>query len=137
MHNQDMGNNTANRGTTMSAKTRIVGEICMYGNSQTCGAGWLAAVEPTLDKRNRSVAQSTLLGDGDPKIGRAFTEALWQACDAIRETGPTAGLVRVYEPGGHWCATTSLSQPVCYGDLEWTPAPVLTISVEEIMAAAE
>ena len=50
---------------------KIVAEICLYG-THVAGAGWLA-----------QLADGALLGDGEPRTGRTFTDAVWLACDAI------------------------------------------------------
>src|SRR5688500_9948847 len=78
----------------------VVAEICLYGNSRI-GAGWLASVP----------GAAPLLGDGEPKAGRAFSEAVWLACDAIRAAGVVGGKVRIFAPGGERGAEADLNYP--------------------------
>lgn len=55
----------------------------------------------------------------------------------IRECGYPTGKVRVFMSGGRRMAETSVSRPGYFGELKWVPAEMYTISVEEILAAAE
>ena len=105
--------------------TKLVGEICLYGN-MSIGAGWLA-----------TTADGKLLGDGEPRQGRSFTEAVWLACDALRTAGAAVGKVRVFAAGGERMADTDINHPGYYGSLSWVPATVLVISAAAIEAAAE
>lgn len=108
-----------------TAKTTAApAEICLYGNREI-GAGWLAR---TPDGR--------LLGDGDPVEGRMFTEAVWQAQDALEAAGVKGGRVRIFAAGGQRMAEEYLTHRAYFGDLKWTAAPVIEISVEAILAAA-
>ena len=101
----------------------VVAEVCLYGHGHTGnGAGWLASVHGVRG----------LLGDGEPRKGAGFTEALWMAINAINATpGARPGLVHVYESSGRFMAVTSTSHPAYYGDLQWMPAPVLVLDVAE------
>ena len=107
-----------------------VAEICLYGNHET-GAGWLART-----------ADGAMLGDGEPRVGRSNTEAVWQACDEVRRSyAPSKRLphqttVRIFAPGGRRMADTTLGNPGYFGDLKWQAATVLEISAEAIEAAA-
>jgi hypothetical protein len=116
----------------MAKSTRLVAEICLYGN-RSIGAGWLA--------RTRD---NTLLGDGEPREGRSFTEAVWQACDAIYHNRslcgkirPGTGTVRVFAAGGALMADTDLNHPGYFGDLKWTEATMLVVDSDAIIAAAK
>lgn len=105
--------------------TTLVAEICLYGNSRAdVGAGWLAR---TADGR--------MFGDGDPKPGRGFTAAVWQAQEAIRATG-VKGIIRVFAPGGLRMANLGVNDTAYFGDLKWEAATMIEISVEAIEAAA-
>lgn len=109
------------------SKKALVGEICLYGTRHT-GAGWLARVGASLDGH--------LIGDAEPNPDHTFTEAVWMACDALRNAGIKAGMVRVFESGGKNCADTDINNPGYYGDLKWVPAPVYVIDADTILAAA-
>lgn len=118
--------------TTKTRKTKLVAEVCLYGNRET-GAGWLART-----------AEGAMLGTGDPKAARSFTDAVWLACDAVRRLRSMAGhahahtgTVRVFAPGGERMADTDLNRPATYGDLHWVPATMLVIDADAIIAAAE
>jgi len=118
----------ATKTKTNAAKT-IVGEICLYGNRET-GAGWLASAGP--------ITAGKILGDGDPVRDRGFTEAVWQAADALRAAGVTAGIVRIFAAGGQRMAEVQIEKSIGYfGDLKWSPAIVYAISADAIAAAAE
>lgn len=83
--------------------------ICLYGNSKV-GAGWLASWN---DK---------LLGNGEPKLFRSMTEAVWQALDELRQKGYCKGKVWVYAAGGQRKAMMDVQSCVYYGDLHWVAA---------------
>jgi hypothetical protein len=103
---------------------KIVGEICLYGAGH-CGAGWLA-----------TTAAGQSLGTGELNQAHNFTAAVFQACDALRAVaGP--GLAWVYESNGQLRAQIDISRPCYFGDLKWEAAPVYTISMADILAAAE
>src|SRR4051812_13804456 len=104
----------------MKRTNKIVAEICLYGTNAV-GAGWLART-----------AGGRMFGDGSPKMGRAFTEAVWQACDAVRADGIESGSVKVYSPDGQRVATADLGRPGYYGDLKWQAAQVYTVTAEQI-----
>jgi hypothetical protein len=115
--------------TTRNATSvsKIVGEICLYGTSNT-GAGWLAVAKP----------HGQTAGDGDPVKGRSFSEAVWEAATAIGLIlGHQRGSVWVYEPSGQLRAKYDLGRVRTFGDLAWEPAPQLTISAEAIIAASQ
>lgn len=115
----------------MAKSQKVVAEICLYGTTQH-GAGWLART-----------SDGALLGDGELRQGRSFTEAVWLACDAVlRVYGacggrPRNGKVRVFAPGGERMADADINHPGYYGDLKWQSATVLEISAEAIEAAAK
>lgn len=116
----------------MTKSTKLVAEICLYGNGPTgCGAGWLARL-----------ADGSLLGDGEPKAGRSFTEAVFQACDhVLRAYGacggrPRTAIVRVFASGGERMADTDARHPGYFGDLKWQPATVYVIEAADLNAAA-
>lgn len=91
----------------------VVAEVCLYGNSEI-GAGWLASVNGIPG----------ILGDGEPKAKRSFTQAVFEACESIRKDGITSGLVTVTAPGGEWEGDVGLNRPCYYGDIQWRPAKV-------------
>ena len=105
-------------------RNQLVGEICLYG-TPAVGAGWLAQM-PNGD----------LLGDGEPKSDRTFTEAIFLAVNAMHARGVKPGLVRVFAPGGQVMATTPVMHPERYGDLKWTEAIQYTIETEKLMLMA-
>lgn len=101
----------------------LVGEICLYGNSATCGAGWLARGEKT-----------GLLGE--PRKERSFTEAVWLAAEALRAAG-VDGVIAIYAPGGERYAVANVRSVPSFGSLEWrAAAPGVVISAEQVLAAA-
>jgi len=112
----------------MARKTqlyKLVADICLYGN-HTIGAGYLV-----------QLTDGRLLGDGEPKAGRSFTEAVWLACRDVCEAGISAGLVRVFAPGGQRMADTDLNHPGYFGNLKWQPAIQYVLSVDELVDAAK
>lgn len=109
----------------MTKTLPVVADITLYGNSRT-GAGWLALVG------------SRLLGTGDPKADRSFTEAVGEAAAALNEAGAKRGLIRIFAPCGERVAVVRNDRLIpTFGDLVWGPAPVYQISTEAIEAAAE
>lgn len=105
---------------------KLAAEICLYG-THVVGAGYLVRL-----------ADGRMLGDGEPKPGRTFTDALWLACDEVLKAGlPLLSRVRVFEPTGTFMADTGLLSPGYFGDLKWQRATVYEISAEVIEAAAE
>lgn len=105
----------------------VVGGVCLYGNS--AAAGWFAHVGP--------LAAGKLLGDGEPRDGRGLNDAFWLACAALRDAGVKVGRVEVFEPSGRLMALADVNWPGYYGSLKWEPAPVYSLSAEEVMAASE
>jgi hypothetical protein len=110
------------------AIAKVVGSICLYG-SQECGAGYLAAIGPLKDGQ--------LYGTGDPVLGRSMTQAVWIATHHFSEAGIYRGIVKVYASGGKLVADYDLATIKYFGELKWEPAPVYTIAMEDILAAAE
>lgn len=112
--------------TAARKTTDPVAEICLFG-VQSVGHGWLARL-----------ADGRMLGTGEPRLERSLTEAVWQAADAIRLAGQEAGTVRVFEPSGALMATIDLGRSIpAFHGLSWTPAPVIEISLEALLAGAE
>lgn len=114
--------------TNNAAKT--IGEICLYGGNAATGSksGWLATIGPLTDGR--------MLGDGEPHY-YGLTEAVWAACEALRESGIQRGNAWVFAPGGKLRALVDINHPAYYGQLQWEAAPVFTLSAAAIMEAAE
>lgn len=99
----------------------VVADVCLYGTSWI-GAGWLA-----------STADGRRFGDGDPKAGRTFTEAVWAAFGALEAAGVKAGLVRVFEPNGTHVAGVDLAGTwPTFGDLRWQPAPSYVVTIPAV-----
>ncbi len=106
-------------------KNEIVADVCMYG-TRRIGLGWGAQ-----GKDGRRFGDCTI----SPGL-TGETIALWMALDALENNG-YRGMVRVFAPGGEVMAITNICGARQYwGDLKWQPAPVYTISAEEIAAAA-
>lgn len=101
-----------------------VADICLYGTSPA-GAGWLA-----------KPVNGNVVGDSKLRPERTFTTALWQAAEALRSAGVTAGEVAIYAPGGTLMAYAPVTRVPTFGDLKWQPAIMIEISVETIKAAA-
>jgi hypothetical protein len=102
-----------------------VADICLYGTHET-GAGYIAATR-----------DGSHFGNGEPRTGRTFTEAVWIAVGALEAAGGLeAGRVRVFAPGGERMAWMELTSPLTFSDLAWEAAPVYTISASELEAAA-
>lgn len=99
-------------------------EICLYGTSAR-GVGWLAL----------GSAFKGFLGTGEPKGGVGFTEAVWDACMALREAG-SAGTAWVYEPSGMRRAVINIASPCYFGDLKWEDVPVMTVEAAGLVAAS-
>jgi hypothetical protein len=108
----------------MATSNKIVAVVCMYGNHGV-GTGWLA-----------TLPDGRLLGDGELTQGN-FTDSLHLAARALKDAGTERGVIRVFDAGGRYCADVELSKIRYYGDLNWLPAPVVTISAEDLIAAAE
>jgi hypothetical protein len=59
------------------------------------------------------------------------------ALDCLENDG-YRGMVRVFAPGGELVATTNITGArQYYGDLKWQAAPMLAISADDLIAAAE
>jgi len=102
----------------------IAADICLYG-APSCGFGYIA-----LTEAGRTV------GDGSPKADRSATDAIWLAVLELNGIGVISGSVRVFDSGGERVATMPIARPVYYSELEWSAAPVYTIRVEDLIAAA-
>lgn len=98
--------------------------ICLYGTREH-GSGWLA----------HATGYRAMFGNGELVQHRSFTEAVFQACDALRQYGYT-GIAYVFEPEGKRCAPVNVCRPCYFGNLAWQDAPVYTISSDAIIAAA-
>lgn len=107
---------------THKTATAPAADICLYGG--THGSGWLAR---TSDGR--------MFGNGDPVAGRDLTAATWLAAEALRAAG-VRGHVRIFEPSGRSMAIADVGAIPYFGMLAWQAAPVYTISVEALEAAA-
>lgn len=102
----------------------VIGDICLYGSSAS-GAGYIAMA---VDGR--------MFGDGEPLAGRGLNDAMWLAALDLKAAG-LSGNAWVYAPGGEIRALLDVDYLKYFGDLPWEPAPKLSISYEDIMAAAE
>ena len=111
---------------TSSKQTTIVADICLYGNPHTCGAEYLGARLP----------HGQTFGTGEPLADRTFSEAIWAGQRDLYNAGVRRGLVRVFDAGGERLAIIGVAEAVAYGQLQWQPAPVYTISAEALIAAA-
>ena len=118
--------------TTQAARGQA--DVCLYGNPdlagtgrrKTGGAGYLGVIYP----------HGQSFGTGEPVEGRTYTEAIWAAQDELRALG-IAGFIHLYDAGGERMAVIGIHESVTYGKLTWHPAPVYTVSVEALLAAAE
>ena len=99
-------------------KNLVVADICLYGTSRI-GAGFIVC---RLDN-------GKMAGDGESVAGRSFTEATWMGIESLRTLGVEAGLVRIFEPGGDRMAIVDINRVPSYGNLQWGPAPIYTLSV--------
>jgi hypothetical protein len=110
---------------TNTTAAPIVAEICLYGTREH-GAGWLAS---TPDGR--------MFGDGELNFALGFTQAVWDAGDALAKAGVRSGTIRIFAPGGQRMALVSQAGYLpYYGDLKWEAAPVIEISCEDIERVA-
>jgi hypothetical protein len=83
-------------------------DITLYGTAAT-GAGWLALLPP----------HGRVLGTGEPRADRSFTQAVWGAALVLQDAG-YRGPARVFEPGGTRVAVVEVGGPIpWYGDLQW------------------
>lgn len=90
-------------------------EICLYGTHRY-GTGWLAVTE-----------DGRMFGDGELVKEQTFTDAVWLACDKLRQAG-VKGTVRVFASGGERYADFNISYPPYFGDLQWNRAPMYTVA---------
>jgi hypothetical protein len=109
----------------MKNGNKVVAEIALYGNTRTCGAGYIAT---RLDTKQ-------MFGDGEPKKDRGYTEALWAAAHDLQESGLIAGDVIIYEPNGQLMARAPVAHIPSFGGLQWENAPQLAIGIDRITAA--
>ncbi len=108
----------------MAAKSKSPEAIvCLYGNLEI-GAGWLVSINRSNPKTGGGL---TMLGTGEPVAVRTCTTAVWQALEAIRETGllATTAAVRVFAAGGEAYADLRLHENKWYGDLVWNHIPAV------------
>lgn len=120
---------TSKKFSIPASPLNVVAEICFYGtHNAEVGYGYYLT---THDGKR--------LGDGTPRPGRTATEALWIALGGLEILGyRRVGLVRIYDAGGERCADLDLSKPSpIYGEIRWVEAPVYTLNVDELIAAAE
>lgn len=104
--------------------SRFVADLCLYGPDEQT-SGWI--VSPLG-------AGVTAAADVEPR--RSRTDSILAGCAALLEQGVSRGLVRVFDPDGRRCAPVRLEAPVDYSMLCWEPAPMYTISFEELLAGA-
>jgi len=111
---------------------KVVGEICLYGGNEATGrkAGWLAGIGVSA-----MAGRLGSLGNGE-LTSHGLTEAVWAACEALRDAGVRKGTAWVYAPGGQRRVAVDISHPGYYGQLAWESAPMYVLSAEAIMAAA-
>lgn len=103
----------------------LVGEVCLYG-APHCGYGYIATTRG-----------NTMFGDGQPDKRLSLTDAIWLGLLDLRNAD-YVGDVNVYASGGELMATTSNAGTFQYpGDMKWGPAPMLVISADELIAAAD
>jgi hypothetical protein len=119
-----------NPGRAEVMNERLSGAVHLYGN-RAVGAGWIVGYRA-------ADGSAAMLGDGEPKEGRTFNDALREACDALVDVG-VQGRIAVHMdlPSGPRRAVVDVRHPPYFGQLEWGPGVVLTISAEEVEAAAE
>lgn len=118
-------------------KPGMVAEICLYGAS-SCGFGYLA-MGPAALAGGKAVGGGKMFGNGEPSKMRSCTEAYWLGMSELLEAGLERGaMVSVFEPGGERVAKVKAGGVLpYYGELKWEAAPVLVLSMEEVLAAAE
>lgn len=104
--------------TVLKKAPKIAAVICLYGN-HAIGAGWLANLAtPETPKTNKTIP----LGDGEPKTGVGFTEAVWAARDALYAAGMKHNaLVRIFAAGGLFYAEAKANEISWYGNLGFKP----------------
>lgn len=107
----------------MANELKHAADLCLYG-ARKYGAGWLA-----------TAADGRLLGDGELKF-HSMTTAIYDASDALLKAG-IEGMMRIFDSGGKRMAWAKISSPGWYGALTWEPAPIIEISMEDFLAAAE
>lgn len=103
----------------------IVGEVCLYG-APHCGYGYIATTRG-----------GSMFGTGEPNARYSQTDAIWSGLIDL-QNAEYVGDVNVYASGGELMATTSNAGTFQYpGQMKWGPAPKLTISADELIAAAD
>jgi hypothetical protein len=104
--------------------TNLIGDVGLYGNREI-GFGWLAS------------HKGGLIGTGEPGHD-SMTTAIWSAVDALRSEGlDGTGMIVIYAPGGERCAVYRLDSVPTVGQMTWRPAPTITITADQIAAAAQ
>jgi hypothetical protein len=106
-----------------STKSAVAAEICLYG-TYVVGAGYIARA-----------ADGTMFGDGEPRADWSQTDAIFRACANLERAG-VRGRVVIFAPGGQRMAVTDIGRPGTFGALRWEVAPVYTIRVDALVAAA-
>jgi hypothetical protein len=112
--------------TTTKRTKKAVADICLYGTRET-GAGYIGC---RLD-------HGQTVGSGEPVRNRSFTEAIWLAAEDLRGLGVDRGIVRIFDSGGERMALVEMHRIPSYGNLQWQPAVVWTISVDALVGAAK
>lgn len=108
--------NKTKRAKAVKTTAELAADVCLYG-APHCGYHYLG----------RLSGRSPLFGNGDPHEGqRPFStasEALWEACGAIRGRGVECGTVRVFAPGGAMYADLEIGGHVpSFGSIDWKRA---------------
>lgn len=101
-------------------------DICFYGCA-TAGYGWIASTNQRTH------------GTGE-LLYSSLTAALWDSTDQIQKILGGSVNVRVFAPGGERVATFNTHNRgalFCWGDLRWSPAPIVEISVADLIAESE
>lgn len=112
----------------LEAKTPSI-EIALYG-SPDVGFGWIAAWT-TIPGRDGGRT-----GTGEPVEHSSRTDAVLIASRTL-ETAGISGEAWVYDPTGTWRARFDVARPPIYGQLKWEDAPVLEVSAQDIIEAAQ
>lgn len=107
------------------ARKNTTQDVCFYGN-RSVGFDFLATLN------------GEIFGQPSPEVLRfgTLTECLFTALRELGERG-ARGMVTLYAPGGELCSSLKVGEYASWGSLKWTAAPVFTLSVEAIEAAAE
>lgn len=88
--------------------SKITAVVCLYGN-RNIGAGWIVS-----DKKGQA-------GTGEPVANKSFTEAVYEAVDALKARGVT-GTIRIFAAGGQHYAEVGVDRVPYFGDLKWNAA---------------